>query len=91
MTSGDCLETRSLGSVSQERDHCYTVHQGCFEAGFSVSDGPPLCHTMSCRTWRCMFLKVSANCQLSRMQNKSYRIYWDVQRNQLSLQYVHLG
>lgn len=52
---------------------------------------PPLCHTMSCRTWRCMFLKVSANCQLSRMQNKSYRIYWDVQRNQLSLQYVHLG
>lgn len=41
LTSGDCLETRSLGSVSQERDHSYTVHQGCFEAGFSVSDSPP--------------------------------------------------
>lgn len=73
-----------------------TVHQGSSEAGFSVSDGPPLFALCPAELGDACFLRSRPTASLAGfclvMQNKLYRIYWDVQRNQLSLQYVvHLG
>lgn len=95
LTSGDCLETRSLGALSQEQDHSCTVHRGSSEAGFSVSDGPPCVALCPAELGGACFLRSRPTASLAGcclvMQNKLYRIYWDVQRNQLPLQYVHLG
>ena len=72
-----------------------SVHWVAFEVRFVVTDGPhlgPTCPAelgdLHClRSWPST--SIAGYCIL--MPNKFPRIYWDVQKNQLSLQYIHPG